>query len=142
VAFWYYLRPAPGELLPVPLRTMEAFFRGRARLPADGGGAVHYVRVRVAVVRRTALAIEDIACQRVPVRDDGRLDEEQWLRRAGAEIVLAARRTRAPSPGVLVDARDRFEARRQDALLRWQPTQEDAAALRALVNRRAGWEVL
>ena len=142
MTFWYYLRVAPGELQPVPLRTMDAFFRGRAKLPA-GGAPVEYVRVKVAVVSRTALAIEDIACHRAPVLEDGRLDEEKWVKAAGAERVLAARAAvRRDRDQVVIDATDRFEARRQAALARWEPTSADAGALRELVNRRAGWEML
>ena len=143
MTFWYYLRVAPGELQPIALRKMDAFFRGRATLPAGGGAPVEYVRVKVAVILRTALAIEDIACERAPVLDDGRLDEAKWVRAAGAERVLATRGAVQRDPeAVVIDASARFEARRQGALARWEPTQADAGALRALVNRRAGWEML
>jgi hypothetical protein len=142
VAFWYFVRAAPGDLRPIALREMEEFFRGRARLPTVNG-SVDYIRVKVATQQRTAMSVEEVSCERAPLLADGRLDESRWLRAAGAERVLAAQpRVRRRSTGVVIDARDRFEARRQAALARWEPTRADASALRELVNCRAGWEML
>jgi hypothetical protein len=142
VAFWYFLRTAPGCLSPVPTSEMDAFFQGRGKLPAKGE-AVEYIRVQVAELQRTAMSVEDVCCQRVPVLPDGRLDEALWLLAAGAEHVEAAKgKPRREPGGVVVDARHRFEARRQRALSKWQPTEADAKALCALVNQRAGWEML
>ncbi len=41
-------------------------------------------------------------------------------------------------PQTVVDATSRFQAQRY----KWKPTPEDERALRDVVNRRAGWEVM
>lgn len=142
MAFWYFIRSAPGELQPVPLRTMEAFFRQRARLPGESDGFVRYAGLAVSVSGRTAMGIERLWFARCRLRSDGRLDEEHLIQVAAARRKLLRGEARAERTGALVDASKLFELRGLRNQCDWEPEDSELLALRRLVNHRAGWEML
>jgi hypothetical protein len=143
MAIWYFLRQGPGQLRPLRADEMEAFLKAQTPLPADDESTVHYIGLEVAEDGDTVTHLGRVWFGRCTVREDGLLDQRAMLNRANARAAAEARLADwQPPSGVVVDARDAFEARRQRHASRWDPTAADLEALRVSVNQRAGWNIL
>ena len=142
VVLWYFLRPRAGELRPVPRSAVEAFFFGEGRLPCDEEGLVRFVEVLVRLQDRKAVEATRIAFPQCRALEDGTLDREhrQEVMALAGEVAFGGLALFEPPPGV-VKAEHRFAKRRLEHLGRWKPTASEHAALRNLVNRKAGREI-
>jgi len=143
VTVWYFLRPGPGELRPVPRATVEAFFLSKGRLPRDENGLVRLVEVLVHLQDRKAVEVTRITFPQYRALEDGTLDREhhQEVMALTGEVAFGGLALLEPPPGV-VKAEHRFAKRRLEHLSRWTPTAAERAALHDLVNRKAGHEVM
>jgi hypothetical protein len=57
VRVWFFLQPRQGELRPLPLGKVEAFFFRDGCLPADEEGFVRYAEVSVLLDNRRAVEV-------------------------------------------------------------------------------------
>jgi hypothetical protein len=141
LALWYFLCARPGELRPLPLAQVDAFFSSGGRLP-DDNGVVRYLEVVVQFEDRKAVEVLRITGSQHRVIADGTLDRQhlgEVMALAGEAAlggVLAFKR-----PGV-IDAEHRFARRRLEHVGPWKPSQVELALLRTLVNRKAGRTIM
>lgn len=142
LALWYFVRPAPGELLPVARAQVDAFFNGETALP-NAQGLLQYVEVVVRVEGRKAREVVRFGGFQYRVDADGALDREHL----GEVMALAGEATFGsvlagkPVPGVIA-AGHRFAQRRLEHVSRWTPSGGELALLRALVNLKAGRTIM
>ena len=143
VSVWYFLRPRPGELQPIPRAAVEAFFFGKGRLPCDDKGLVRLVEVLVHLQDRKAVAATRIAFPQYRALPDGTVDREHHheIMALTGEVAFGGLALFESPPGV-VKAEHRFAKRRLEHLSRWTPTAAERTALRDLVNCKAGHEVM
>jgi len=143
MSVWFFVRLGPGDLRPLPPEEMEAFLKAERPLPADSERLVHYVGLEVGEDRGAIMTVGRTWFGRCPVREDGTLDQRAMLAQVNARVAAHSRLADwRPGTDVVVDARDVFEARRRQHETRWEPTESDLTKLKALVNARAGWNIL
>ena len=143
VTVWYFLRPRPGELRPVPRSAVESFFSADGRLPCDEQGLVRFVEVVVWLQDRKAVEVARIAFAQHRSLPDGTVDRDHHheIMALAGEAVMGGLALFEPPPGV-VKAEHRFARRRLEHLSQWKPTAAERAVLRDLVNHRAGREIM
>ena len=143
VGVWSFLRPQPGELRPLAHRAAEAFVFAGGRLPVDADGFVLCAQVIVSLLDRRPRQILRVGFHKYRAHPDGTLDREHLreIMEAIPEAAFGALSDPNPLLGV-IDAGQKFARRRLEHLSQWKPTGDDLAALRDLVNRRAGRELL
>jgi hypothetical protein len=148
-ADWRYQRVAPGDFRRVATDTYYRWLRREAPLPLppDADGHVKMVIVTVALVERRALLVLHVEYSRRKVDaaalpED--LDEEHSRKVMRAVYELQERQQQeALNPGSakggpVIDAKLRFLTAKRG----WRPMKEDEVGLRAVINRRAGWELM
>lgn len=79
VTLWYFPRPHPGELRPVPRAAVEAFFSGDRRLLCDEQGLVRFVEVIVQLQDRMAVEVTR-AFPQYRALPDGTVDRDHITR--------------------------------------------------------------
>jgi hypothetical protein len=137
---WFFQRTRPGEIQRISNPSMQRFLVGERALPHDGDGFVRCIGLSLELHNKKPATVARIWFSKIRVRDDGRVDphhrhetvklaqtEAQLLGQAGSSVVVAGHR---------------FAERRLSHLAEWRPEQKDLEALRAVVNTRAGKEML
>ena len=139
-ALWFFQRVAPGEIRRVQNTAMQKFLVGEKGLPHDGDGFVRCIGMSVELKNRKPEVVSRVWFSKIRVGEDGKVDPHhraQVIRLAGEEV---AQLERADSSVVL--AGPHFARRRLSNLGEWRPEEKDLEALRAVVNTRAGREML
>jgi hypothetical protein len=138
-ALWFFQRTAPGEIRRIPNPSMQRFLVGERALSHDGDGFVRCIGMSLELHRGKPAQVARVWFSKIRVRDDGRIDphhRHETAKRAKAEAGLAH------AESSLVAADHRFAERRLSHLAEWRPEEKDLAALRTVVNTRAGKEML
>ena len=139
VSAWAFLRPRPGELHPLAMRTAEAFISKGGQIPADAEGFVRYAQVIVSLQDRHAVEVVYVGFFQYRALLDGSLDRKH-VDQTMAPVPAAAfgwLQVSKPPPGV-IGAEHRFARRRLEHLSQWKPTRAEVVKLRERVNRKAG----
>ena len=136
-ALWFFQRTAPGEIKRVSNPSMQRFLVGERPLPHDGDGFVRCIGMSLELRNRKPAMVARVWFSKIRVRDDGRVDPHH--RHETAKLASAEQ---SAVDGTIVPSEHRFAARRLSHLGEWRPEERDLAALRALVNTRAGKEML
>jgi hypothetical protein len=140
ITAWYFLRTAPGELAPTSRSSFEAFALHDGQLTAGDDGFVRYAEVLVEVVERRAVKVLRTDFHQVRVGDDGRRDPDHESETMAAVAgMLSGSQPLAPD---VINAEATFAKRRYERLNTWQPTADDLAKLRELVNAKARSELM
>jgi hypothetical protein len=138
-ALWFFQRTAPGQIRRIPNPSMQRFLVGERALPHDGDGFVRCIGMSLELHRKKPAQVARVWFSKIRVRDDGRIDphhRHETAKLAKAEV------ERAMVESSLVAAEHRFAERRLLHLGEWRPEEKDLAALRTVVNTRAGKEML
>jgi hypothetical protein len=136
-ALWFFQRLAPGEIKRIPNPSMQRFLVGERALPHDGDGFVRCIGMSLELRDRKPATVSRVWFSKIRVRDDGRVDPHH--RHEMAKLAQAQGEQTGTS---VVIADHRFAQRRLSHLGEWRPEEKDLAALRAMVNNRAGKEML
>ena len=139
-ALWFFQRTAPGEIKRISNPSMQRFLVGECSLPHDGDGFVRCIGMSLELQDRKPSNVARVWFSKIRVRDDGRVDPHH--RHETAKLARAEARQVAPADPEVVVAGHRFAARRLSHLGEWRPEERDLSALRAIVNTRAGKEML
>lgn len=137
-ALWFFQRTAPGEIRRIPNPSMQRFLVGERSLPHDGDGFVRCVGMSVELKNRKPQAIARVWFSKIRVREDGTVDphHKQEVAKLAEDEVEQRRDTS------VIIAGHHFARRRLSNLGEWRPEEKDLDALRAVVNTRAGREML
>jgi hypothetical protein len=136
--FWCYQRVREGEFTRVPARLYEPFFRGHANLTPDADKRVRLVCLTGAAEERHPVRLHSLDFTSIQVDESGFHTAEMQFEamREAMESLSVATAPRLDGPR-MIDARAKFERRRDDAKQKWKPTSADRLALAELVNERA-----
>lgn len=139
-ALWFFQRIAPGKIRRVQNMSMQKFLVGEKPLQQDGDGFVRCIGMSVELKNRKPEIVSRVWFSKIRVGADGKVDPHH---RSGV-IQLAREEAsqieRADSSVIL--ASHHFARRRLSNLAEWRPEEKDLEALRAVVNTRAGREML
>jgi hypothetical protein len=136
---WFFQRTAPGEIRRISNPSMQRFLVGERALPHDGDGFVRCIGMALELQDRKPAQVARVWFSKIRVRDDGRVDPHH--RHQTAKLAQEQARQKVHGPSVVV-AGHRFAARQLSHLREWRPEESDLAALRSVVNTRAGKEML
>lgn len=139
-ALWFFQRTAPGEIRRIQNASMQRFIAGERPLPHDGDGFVRCIGMSVELKNRKPQTVSRVWFSKIRVLEDGRVDphhRHQVVRLAREE---AEQLSQAESSVIV--AGHHFARRRLSNLGEWRPEEKDLEALRAVVNTRAGREML
>jgi len=136
-ALWFFQRTAPGEIKRISNPSMQRFLVGERTLRQDGDGFVRCIGMSLELRNRKPAMVSRVWFSKIRVREDGRVDPHHRH-----ETAKLARSEQAESAGSVVPSENRFAARRLSHLGEWRPEERDLAALRQVVNTRAGKEML
>jgi len=140
-ALWFFQRTAPGEIKRISNPSMQRFLVGENALPQDGDGFVRCIGMSLELHNRKPAQVARVWFSKIRVREDGRVDPHHRHETAKVAQSEAEQMARAAESSVVV-AGHRFAARRLSHLGEWRPEERDLAALRTVVNTRAGKEML
>jgi len=138
-ALWFFQRTAPGEIRRIPNPSMQRFLVGERALPHDGDGFVRCIGMSLELHGKKPAQVARVWFSKIRVCDDGRVDphhRHETVKLAQGEAQLAQ------AESSVVVAGHRFAKRRLSHLAEWRPEEKDLAALRSVVNTRAGKEML
>lgn len=137
-ALWFFQRTGPGEIRRISNPSMQRFLVGERALPHDGDGFVRCIGMSLELHDKKPAQVSRVWFSKIRVGHDGRVDPHHRH-----EIAKLARPESAPpeDPSV-VAAGHRFAMRRLSHLGEWRPEERDLSALRAVVNTRAGKQML
>ncbi len=155
-ALWFFQRTAPGEIRRITNPFMQRFLTGESALQQDGDGFVRCIGMSVELQNRKPAQVARVWFSKIRVREDGRVDphhRHETVKLAQAEARRMAEEGLAQLPPAhspahssahssVVVATHRFAERRLAHLGEWRPEEKDLAALREVVNTRAGKEML
>lgn len=139
-ALWFFQRTAPGEIKRISNPSMQRFLVGERALPHDGDGFVRCIGMSVELQDKKPANVARVWFSKIRVGVDGRVDPHH--RHETVKLAQAEVRQLQPPESSLVSAGHRFAARRLSHLGEWRPEERDLVALRAVVNTRAGKEML
>jgi hypothetical protein len=137
---WFFQRTGPGQIKRIPNPSMQRFLVGERPMPQDGDGFVRCIGMSVELHNNKPATVSRVWFSKIRVKDDGRVDPHhrhetaKLAKREAAHLVLA--------DSSVVVAGHRFAERRLSHLGEWRPEQRDLDALRAVVNTKAGKEML
>ena len=137
---WFFQRIGPGEIKRITNSSMQRFLVGERALPHDGDGFVRCIGMSLELHNRKPAQVARVWFSKIRVRDDGRVDPHH--RHETVKLAQAEARHMAQAESSVVVAGHRFAERRLSHLGEWRPEERDLAALRAVVNTRAGKEML
>ena len=140
MALWFFQRTAPGEVKRIPNASMQRFLVGERALDHDGDGFVRCIGVSLELKNRKPFHVARVWFSKVRVLESGRVDPHH--RPEVIKLAQEAAAEGAQADSSVVSAGHRFAARRLSHLGEWRPEERDLQALRALVNTRAGKEML
>ena len=136
---WFFQRTGPGEIRRISNPAMQRFLVGERSLPHDGDGFVRCIGMSVEVHDNEPAQVSRVWFSKIRVNEDGRIDphhRHETVKLARAE----ADQSRAESS--VVAAGHLFALRRLSHLGEWRPEERDLTALRAVVNTKAGRQML
>ena len=133
---WFFQRTAPGEIRRISNPSMQRFLVGERPLPHDGDGFVRCIGMSLELRDRKPATVARVWFSKIRVREDGTVDPHH--RHQMAKVA----QSEGNAEGTVVSAQHRFAQRRLSHLGEWRPEEKDLAALRAVVNTRAGKELL
>lgn len=137
-ALWFFQRTAPGEIRRISNPSMQRFLVGERALPHDGDGFVRCIGMSLELHGGKLAQVSRVWFSKIRVREDGCVDPHHRH-----ETARLARAPQAATEGSsVVAAGHRFAMRRLSHLCEWRPEESDLSALRAVVNTRAGKEML
>ena len=139
-ALWFFQRTGPGEIKRISNPSMQRFLTGERPLPGDGDGFVRCIGMSLELRDKKPSTVARVWFSKIRVGDDGRVDPHhrpQMAKLAREEVQHAVQ-----AESSVVVAGHRFAQRRLSHLGEWRPEEKDLTALRALVNTRAGKEML
>ena len=139
-ALWFFQRTAPGEIRRVSNPFMQRFLVGESTLQQDGDGFVRCIGMSLELQNRKPAQVARVWFSKIRVREDGRVDPHH--RHETVKLAQAEARQLAQAESSVVSAGHRFAERRLSHLAEWRPEERDLAALREVVNTRAGKEML
>lgn len=137
-ALWFFLRTSPGELRRISNPSMQRFLVGERPLRDDGDGFVRCIGMSLEMQNRKPAQVQRVWFSKIRVREDGRVDPHH----RHETVKLAQAKTSHGAHPTVVAATHRFAARRLSHMREWHPEERDLTALRAVVNTRAGKEML
>jgi len=137
---WFFQRTAPGEIRRISNPSMQRFLVGERALPQDGDGFVRCIGMSLELHGKKPANVSRVWFSKIRVNDQGKVDphhrhETAKLARTEAQQVVQAESS-------VVVAGHRFALRRLSHLGEWRPEERDLAALRAVVNTKAGKQML
>jgi len=137
---WFFQRTAPGEIRRISNPSMQRFLVGERALPQDGDGFVRCIGMSLELHGKKPANVSRVWFSKIRVNDQGKVDphhrhETAKLARSEAQQVVQAESS-------VVVAGHRFALRRLSHLGEWRPEERDLAALRAVVNTKAGKQML
>jgi hypothetical protein len=136
---WFFQRTAPGEIRCIPNPSMQRFLVGERPLRQDGDGYVRCIGMSLELHDRKPALVSRVWFSKIRVTEEGRVDphhRHETAKLAHAQVAAP------PSASSVVAAGHRFARRRLSHLAEWRPEERDLVALRALVNTRAGKQML
>jgi hypothetical protein len=139
-ALWFFQRTAPGEIRRIQNVSMQRFIAGERSLPHDGDGFVRCIGMSVELKNRKPQTVARVWFSKIRVREDGRVDPHHRH-----EVTRLAQKETGPdgqAGSSVIAAGHHFAKRRLSNLSEWRPEEKDLEALRAVVNTRAGREML
>jgi len=137
-ALWFFHRTAPGQIRRISNPSVRRFLVGERPLPHDGDGFVRCIGMSLELRGKKLSQVKRLWFSKIRVREDGHVDphhRHETVRLARSEAQQAAESS-------VVVAGHRFAMRRLSHLGEWRPEESDLTALRAVVNTRAGKEML
>ena len=137
---WFFQRTAPGEIRRISNPSMQRFLVGERPLRQDGDGFVRCIGMSLELHRKKPAQVARVWFSKIRVRDDGRVDPHH--RHETAKLARTETQHAAQAESSVVVAGHRFAERRLSHLREWRPEERDLLALRAVVNTRAGKEML
>ncbi|MBE7448571.1 MAG: hypothetical protein HS111_06715 [Kofleriaceae bacterium] len=135
ITTWYFVRTESGQLEGVARAAVEAFALRDGRLKTGEDGFVRYAEVLLEVDQRSPVRVLGTRFSQWRANADGSRNAEHTLEVMRAAVALLPE-TDTPPAGVIA-AEAAFARRRLDHLNTWQPTPDDTARLRELVNAKA-----
>jgi hypothetical protein len=139
-ALWFFQRTGPGEIRRIPNPSMQRFLVGERALPHDGDGFVRCIGMSLEVHDDKPAQVARIWFSKIRVNAEGKIDPHHRHETAKMARAEAHQKTQAESSVVV--AGHRFALRRLSHLGEWRPEERDLAALRAVVNTKAGRQML
>jgi len=139
---WFFQRTGPGAIRRISNPWMQRFLAGERALRHDGDGFVRCIGMSLEVHGNKPAQVARVWFSKIRVNDEGRVDphhRHETAKLARSETPQAAHSHAGPS---LVAAGHRFAMRRLSHLREWRPEESDLAALRAVVNTKAGRQML
>jgi hypothetical protein len=136
---WFFQRTAPGEIRRIPNPSMQRFLVGERPLRQDGDGYVRCIGMSLELHDRKPALVSRVWFSKIRVTEEGRVDPHH--RHETAKLAHAQVEP-PPSTSSVVVAGHHFARRRLSHLAEWRPEERDLVALRALVNTRAGKQML
>ena len=136
---WFFQRTAPGEIRRISNPSMQRFLVGESALPQDGDGFVRCIGMSVEIQGRKPAQVARLWFSKIRVNGEGRVDphhRHETVKMARAEAHLSQ------AESSVVVAGHRFAMRRLSHLGEWRPEERDLNALRAVVNTKAGKQML
>src|SRR3954462_7724744 len=136
---WFFHRTGPGEIRRISNPAMQRFLVGESALPHDGDGFVRCIGMSLEVHKNRPAQVARVWFSKIRVKQDGKIDphhRHETVKLARSDV----QQSRAESPVVV--AAHRFALRRLSHLGEWRPEERDLTALRAVVNTKAGREML
>ena len=137
---WFFQRTAPGEIRRISNPSMQRFLVGERALPQDGDGYVRCIGMSLELLKKKPAQIARVWFSKIRVNEEGKVDPHH--RPDTARLALAEAQQMTHPESSVVAAGHRFARRRLSHLGEWRPEERDLAALRAVVNTKAGKEML
>jgi len=137
---WFFQRTGPGEIRRISNPSMQRFLVGERALPHDGDGYVRCIGMSVEVQNKRPAQVARVWFSKIRVNEQGRVDPHHRHETAKLARTEAEQMARAESS--VVAAGHRFARRRLSHLGEWRPEERDLTALRAVVNTKAGRQML
>jgi len=136
---WFFQRTAPGEIRRISNPSMQRFLVGESSLPQDGDGFVRCIGMSVEIQGRKPAQVARLWFSKIRVNGEGRVDPHHRHETAKA---AHPETDHAHAESSVVVAGHRFALRRLSHLGEWRPEERDLSALRAVVNTKAGKQML
>jgi hypothetical protein len=137
---WFFQRTGPGEIRRISNPSMQRFLVGESALRHDGDGFVRCIGMSVEVQNRKPAQVARVWFSKIRVNDEGKVDPHH--RHETVKLARAEAQQKAQADSSVVAAGHRFAVRRLSHLSEWRPEEQDLMALRALVNTKAGKQML
>jgi hypothetical protein len=137
---WFFQRTGPGQIRRISNPSMQRFLVGERALPQDGDGFVRCIGMSLEVHNRKPAQVARVWFSKIRVNHEGKVDPHHH--HETAKMARAEAQQVAQADSSVVVAGHRFARRRLSHLGEWRPEERDLIALRAVVNTKAGRQML